>query len=163
MLGVLLGGWLTIKNQDRLWRHDHARQWRDIRLAIYRDFLSAYREYIAFTLEPTASISAVPHPRKPGALMPYFDASGRPYKERLEATKTAVRLVSELPDTLNALDALVARARDVAATRATHDVGHTPAEDFQKLWEAERAFLKTARQELGLPAMLRDATGRVWM
>ena len=41
---------------------DHARQWRNIRLSAYKDFLSAYREYIAFTVEPAAKIFTEPHP-----------------------------------------------------------------------------------------------------
>ncbi len=159
LLAVLLGGWLSIRNQDRLWRRDTARQWRDIRLSAYSDFLSAYREYIAFTLEPTAKISAVPHPRKPGELMPFFDAVGRPYKEKLEATKTAVRLVSELPKTGDALDALVRRARRIAAQRATHGARDMPPEDFQELWDAEHKFLTAARQEMGLAKAWRTGPG----
>jgi hypothetical protein len=150
LLAVLLGGWLTVRNQDRLWRHDHARQWREIRLATYRDFLTAYREYIAFTLEPTAKITAVPHPRHPGEMMPFFDQAGRPYKEKFEATLTAARLVSELPQTMEAITDLVRQARQVAALRAIYEPGETPADDFAELWDAERAFVGCARLELGL-------------
>jgi hypothetical protein len=28
LLGVALGGWLTVWNQDRMWRREHSRQWR---------------------------------------------------------------------------------------------------------------------------------------
>jgi hypothetical protein len=150
LLAVLLGGWLSIQNQNRLWQRDHARQWRDIRLSTYRDFLSAYREYIAFTLEPTANISARPHPRRAGDLMPYFDEVGRPYLEKLDATRTAVRLISELPGTGDALDVLVRRTRRIAAMRATHSAEEIPDKDWQRLWAAEHAFITAARQEVGL-------------
>jgi hypothetical protein len=158
LLAVLLGGWLSVRNQDRLWHRDHARQWRDIRLGTYRDFLSAYREYIAFTLDPAAKIIAIPHPRHTGEMMPFFDEAGRPYKEKLEATLAAARLVSELPQTMDAIRELVRRARQVAAARAIHDPGETPAEEFEELWAAERVFAGFARRELGLAEMPRDTT-----
>lgn len=44
MLAVLIGGWLTVRDQDRLWRRDQDRQWRDIRLNAYTDFIGAARE-----------------------------------------------------------------------------------------------------------------------
>jgi hypothetical protein len=92
LFGVLLGGLLTFRHQDRLWWRDHARHWRDIRLSTYKDFLSACRQYVTFTLEPTANIEAVPHPYNPGQVMPFFDEAGRPYKENLEASMMTVRL-----------------------------------------------------------------------
>ncbi|WP_128802511.1 MULTISPECIES: hypothetical protein [unclassified Streptomyces] len=159
LFAVLLGGWLSTRNQDRLWRREHARQWRDIRLAVYRDFLTAYRAYIAFAREPNATISAVPHPERPGTTMPFFDEIGRPYVERMEATETAARFVSEWPTTVNAVDKLVDRARRIAAARATHDAGAIPLEEFQKLWAAEGEFLTAARRELGLSPLPQGATG----
>ncbi|MGC4837647.1 hypothetical protein ACLQ3D_24415 [Micromonospora vinacea] len=73
MLAVLIGGWLTVRAQDRLWRRDQDRQWRDIRLNAYTDFIGAVREYVAHVLNPAARITAVPRPRDPGDLMPFFD------------------------------------------------------------------------------------------
>jgi hypothetical protein len=149
---------MSFRNQDRLWWRDHDRQWRDIRLATYNEFLSAYRQYVAFTLEPTANITSVPHPRVPGEQMPFFDDVGRPYKERLESTFTAVRLVSALPQTVNACIGVVTGARQIAAARAAHSERDLPSEPFRDLWSAEQAFLITARKELGLPAMSREPT-----
>ncbi|MEU1589714.1 hypothetical protein [Micromonospora sp. NPDC005710] len=63
MLAVLIGGWLTVRAQDRLWRRDQDRQWRDIRLSAYTDFIGAVREYVAHVLHPAARITAVPRPR----------------------------------------------------------------------------------------------------
>lgn len=156
LLGVLLGGWLSFRNQDRLWWRDHARQWRDVRLSTYNNFLTAYRQYVAFTLEPTANITAVPHPRLPEELMPFFDETGRPYKEKLEAAFTAVRLVSEFPDTVSTCIGVVICARQIAAARAHLSETDLPSEPFRELWLAEQAFLTTARQELGLQPMSRD-------
>ena len=150
LLGVALGGWLSVRNQDRMWHRDHARQWRDIRLSTYKDFLSAYREYIAYAQAPTAKITAVPHPTRDGEMMPFFDDDGRPYKEKLEATRMAVSLVSELPETRDALLLLMRRARSVAAARAVHSPGDITSEVFQELFAAHNAFVSAARRELGL-------------
>jgi len=150
LLGVALGGWLSLRNQDRSWKRDHARQWRDIRLATYRDFVAASREYVAYALEPTANIGAIPHPRNPDILMPYFDADGRPYRERLETASTAVGLVSESAETLRATGDVVRSVRRVAAARAGHSEPELPAQELEPLWSAQRAFLTAARRELGL-------------
>ncbi|MFD9302961.1 hypothetical protein ACFWCB_09800 [Streptomyces sp. NPDC060048] len=158
LLGVVVGGWLSIRNQDRLWHRDHARQWRDIRLAAYKDFVLAYRQYVAFALESTANITAVPHPRIPGELMPYFDQEGRPYKEGLEGASTAVRLVSESPDTLNAAADVVRSVRQIAAARATCSEAALPPEAFERLWTAQKAFLLATRKELGLVAAPRGGS-----
>ncbi|WP_157877960.1 hypothetical protein [Streptomyces torulosus] len=153
LLGVVLGGWLSIHNQDRLSRRDHARQWRDIRLAAYKEFAAAYRQYVAFVLDPSANITAVPNPRFPGELMPVFDQAGRPYKERLETAATAVRLVCESPDTLRATNNVVWSVRQIANTRATQSEAALPSETFIALWSVQQAFLLAARQELGLAAI----------
>lgn len=150
LLGVLVGGWLSVRNQDRLWHRDHARQWRDIRLAAYNDFLSAYRQYFAFTLEPEAKITTVVRPEVSEPL-PYFDENGRPYKEKMDAALMAARLVSERPETLAALNGLATGARGIAAARATQAADSIPQDRFQRLWEAQQAFLTAARVELGLP------------
>ncbi|MEU5262574.1 hypothetical protein [Amycolatopsis sp. NPDC021455] len=155
LLGVVLGGWLTLRNQDRSWSREHARQWRDIRLETYNEFLAAYRQYVAFTLEPTAKIAAIPHPRLPDQMMPFFDEAGRPYKEKFESALTAVRLVSDLPDTVRTCVYLVRAARQVAAARATLSEADLTSDSFANLWSAEKEFLAAAREELGLSAMPR--------
>lgn len=152
LLGVVLGGWLSIRNQERSWHRDHARQWRDIRLSAYNDFLSAFRHYIAFTLEPTAKIVNNPRPELPGEPMLVLDKDGRPYKEKLDSTLMAARLVSEKTETVQAIDVLVLNARKVAAARAEHLADDIPTEIFNELWAAQRTFVNAARQELGLAA-----------
>lgn len=150
LMAVVLGGWLTIRAQDRLWRRDHQRQWRDIRLAAYTSYLTAFREYVAYVLQPTARVLAVPRPRTPNDLMPFFDETGSAYKERLEATKTALRLISGRSGVVRASNAMVRHARSLAAGRATHDIDAIPPERFERLWSAEREFVLAAREELGL-------------
>jgi hypothetical protein len=152
MLAVLIGGWVTVRAQDRLWRRDQDRQWRDIRLKAYTEFLGATREFVAFTLNPQARIVAVPRPRDPGDLMPFFDDEGGRYRERLESTKTALRLVAGRPDVVRASSALVRQARVLASARAGAAVDSLPDEHFDALWQAERQFIEQARAELNLPA-----------
>ncbi|WP_285560822.1 hypothetical protein [Actinoplanes regularis] len=152
LLAVLVGGWLTVRAQDRLWRRDQDRQWRDIRLTAYTDFIGAVREYVAFALNPAARITAVPRPRAPGDLMPFFDDEGARYRERLESTKTALRLVAGRPEVVNESSALVRQARLLAAARAGSTADTLPPDRFDELWQAERRFLDVARAELGLPS-----------
>jgi hypothetical protein len=152
LAAVLLGGWLTVRAQDRLWRRDHQRQWRDIRLAAYTSYLTAFREYIAYVLRPNAVITAIPRPQPPNDLMPFFDEVGSGYKERFEAAKTALRLISGRPTVVRAANAMVRSARLLAAERASHEPGAIPSERFEHLWSAERDFVLAAREELGLDA-----------
>ncbi|KPI07966.1 hypothetical protein OK074_3734 [Actinobacteria bacterium OK074] len=153
LIGVALGGWLSLRNQDRMWKRDHERHWRDIRLRTYNDFLTALRRYVAFVNEANVQVTAVAHPRVPGEQLPSFDSEGRPYKEDLEAALMAVRLVSSRLETVRACIAVVAAARQVAAARATVPAGEVPAELFETLWTAEHELLNAARAEVELPAL----------
>jgi hypothetical protein len=157
MLAVLIGGWITVQAQDRLWRRDQDRQWRDIRLKAYTEFVGAVREYVAFTLTPDVHIIAVPRPRDPGDLMPFFDEAGGRYRERLESTKTALRLVAGHPEVVRESSALVREARLLASARASTTVDALPDERFDALWQAERRFIDAARAELSLPSALAGA------
>jgi hypothetical protein len=150
LFAVLLGGWLSVRNQDRTWRRDHSRQWRDIRLTVYQDFLSAYREYLAFVQDPAARISAVSHPRRGDDMMPFFDSEGRPHKERLEASRMAVNLVSEFPETIDALLYLMQRVRNLAAARATYAPAEIPQDLWTVLFTVHNDFVHATRRELGL-------------
>ncbi|MFJ9656159.1 hypothetical protein [Streptomyces microflavus] len=156
LIGVLLGGWLTVRNNDRMAQRENVRQWRDIRLLACNQFLTAHRKYVSFILEPTAVITAIPHPRDTAQLMPFFDESGRPYKEELESTFTAMRLVAENPETVRAGVQLVRGARRLAAARASLPESDLPSDDFQELWNAEQKFLNSMRAEIGLPPMPRQ-------
>ncbi|WP_037070114.1 hypothetical protein [Pseudonocardia acaciae] len=113
--------------------------------------MSAYRQFIAFTLEPTANITIAPHPRKTGESMPFFDETGRPYRENLESAMMAIRLVSDLPETVVAHRNLVTLARRVASARGTSTEREIPSELFVDLWKAEQEFVTAARREMDLP------------
>jgi hypothetical protein len=150
LIAVALGGWLTSRAQERIWQRDHQRQWRDIRLTAYTGYLAAFREYIAYVLQPATRVLGVPRPREPHDLMPFFDEAGSAYKERLESTKTTLRLIAGRPGVVQASNAMVRHARLLATDRATRDVDEIPAERFEGLWSAEREFVLAVREELGL-------------
>ncbi|WP_327149299.1 hypothetical protein [Nocardia sp. NBC_01329] len=152
LIGVLVGGWITIRNQDRQWQREHARQWRDIRLSTYAEFVSAYREYVAFALEPTANIVVRPHPRVP-ELMPFFDGAGRPYKERLEAAMASMRLVCESDASKLSSSRVVSAVRQIAAARSTTSADAVDPALFAELYAAQYEFINTARAEIGLTAL----------
>ncbi|AQZ64410.1 hypothetical protein BKM31_25740 [[Actinomadura] parvosata subsp. kistnae] len=67
-----------------------------------------------------------------------------------------MKLVVELPATMDAHYTVVRRARAVAAARAEYEAKDIPTENFERLWAAEWAFLTSARLELGLPVIARD-------
>jgi hypothetical protein len=117
-------------------------------LAAFNEFASAYREYIAFVLDPAARIQAAQHPRRSDELFPVFDEEGRRDRERLESASMALRLVAESPHTLRECKAIVVIARRIAAARATHSATALPSDDFHELWDAQRRFVLAARQEL---------------
>jgi hypothetical protein len=150
LLGVLLGGWVTVKNQDRLWNREHARQWRDARLATYKEFLDASASYVAFSIEPTSNITAMPNIRFPGLLIPVFDEIGRPYKERLDSAQQAVRLLADSNETIEAAFDVVRYARDLAAATATHSPAQAPPETFERLFAAQKALVRAFRTDIGL-------------
>lgn len=158
LAGVLLGGWLTIRNHDRQWRREHQREWREIRLRTYDEFVAAYRQYVAFAVDPAAHITAVPHPWRAGQLMPFFDEAGRPYKERLESAWVSTRLTYESMEAASASLRVLTAARQVAAARGTSGASDIPSELFKELWAAQDAFVAAARTELGL-AVLAEAQG----
>jgi len=151
LLGVVLGGWLTARNQDRTWRREHASQWRDIRLSAYSDFVSAYRQFVAFAMEPGAKITAKPNPRNASKILPFFDEQGRPYKERLEAAAVRVLVVSESSDTMRTSNDVVEGVRRIAAARATHSETDVPDDVFASFFSAQTAFLSAVRRDLDLP------------
>jgi hypothetical protein len=107
---------------------------------------------VAYVLLPSTVITAVPRQRPPNDLMPFFDEQGNGYKERLESAKTALRLVSDNPAVVEASQRMVRCARQLAVHRATNEPGALPADGFDDLWAAERAFVAAARLELGLGA-----------
>jgi hypothetical protein len=83
--------------------------------------------------------------------MPFFDSDGRPYKEKLEATRMTVNLVSERLETRDALFLLMRRVRALAGARAVHSPDQIPNELFRRVFEAHNAFMSATRKELGLP------------
>jgi hypothetical protein len=83
-------------------------------------------------------------------MMPFFDADGRPHKEKLEASRMAVNLVSEFPETIDALLYLMQRVRNLAAARATYIPADIPQDLWNALFVVHNDFVAATRRELGL-------------
>lgn len=98
----------------------------------------------------------MPHPRYPGELIPFFDEAGRPYKERLEGEFAAVRVVSELQETVHSANRVVIAVRQIAAARATVAEADIPLDAFKNLAAAEQELLSAIRRELGLASWAED-------
>jgi hypothetical protein len=88
--------------------------------------------------------------------MPFFDADGRPFREKLESARMLATLVSMNPETRDAIFLLMRRVRAIAAARATKLPGEVGDDFFQNLFAAHKAFMVAARKELGLPDMPGD-------
>jgi hypothetical protein len=153
LLGVLLGGFITVRNQERMWIREHDRQWRDIRLRAFDDFVAAYRGMMAYIRSPDVEITSTPHPRRPGEWIPYFSESGRPIREQLEVTISKIRLIALSDDTPKHAHQVVYALRDLAAARAQHPHDEMPDDLFVRLFAAQQRFLTAARAEVGLPEL----------
>lgn len=150
LLGVALGGVLSVRNADRSWRRNHTQQWRDIRLTAYGDFVSAIRQYFVFAVDPDTRVLSMTRGNLPSDPIPIFGEAGRLYNEKLDATMLSVRLVSEHLKTVTAANELVRRARLLAAARATYSIDELPGELFDCMLRAQYEFVQVARLELGL-------------
>lgn len=150
LAAVALGAWLAGRAQDRGWRRDHAQRWRDIRLERYIAFLDAVREYVVYVQQPEATITVIKRPQHPHNLMPRLEEDGAAYTQRLDSTKTAVRLVTSNDKVFQASRDLVDAARQLAVGIATDAPGMAVSEHFQQVWKAERSVIRHTRTELGL-------------
>lgn len=153
LLGVTLGGYVTIRNQERMWKREHDRQWRDIRLQAFDDFVTAYRGMMAYISSPEAGITSTPHPRRAGEWIPYFSESGQLFRERLEIAVSRLRLVVLSGDTSRCAHAVVYALRDLAAARAEHPHDGMPDDLYLRFFEVQQRFLTAARAEVGLPEL----------
>jgi hypothetical protein len=86
-------------------------------------------------------------------MMPYFDENGRPYREKLEAARMKVFLVTESPEVIDTSRFLMRRVRNLAGLRAEYKPGQIPEKAFQDLFDSHNAFTAAARNELGLIAI----------
>lgn len=153
LLGVLLGGIITIRNQERLWVREHERQWRDIRLRVFEDFIAACRGTVAYISSPDAKIKSAPHPQRQGDSIPFYDEIGTPIRERMDAAVTKIRLISSSSETANSAHQMVFSIRDLAAARATYVHDEMPHELWLRVFENQQKFLLAARNELNLPEL----------
>lgn len=150
VLAVLIGGWLSSRAQFRQSEKQDDSNWRAVRIAKYAQFLTAYRQYIAYALDPEAKISAVPHPRLPNTMMPFFDATGRRYREQLEAARAELLLACVDDAVEHATLMLLRQARSIAASRHNTAATDIPPQQFEALWTLEREVINQARKDLGL-------------
>jgi hypothetical protein len=155
LLGAGIGAFIPFYRDKRLWKRESEKYWLDTRLATYKELLSAHRQYLAYVMLPDTLIEALPHPRFPGELMPFFDEKGRPVVERHDAAFSALRLVAMSQPTEQAMANLVTSARQVACARAEMQPKQLGSGLFEKTSSYEQAFINEARRELGLPELER--------
>ena len=149
LLGGVMGGWFAFFRDKRAWLHEHEKHWQETRLETYKEFLTAHREYLAYVMLDTTRIEARMHPRL-DEMMPFFDADGRPVRQRQEAAFTALRLVTLNQETEAAMVKLVTSARQIACARAEYDPKSIHSDLFAATSRYEQEFINAARRELGL-------------
>jgi hypothetical protein len=149
LLGVFVGGWVAHRGQARAWKREDQRYLVDTRRQTYSVFVSAVRAYIAYAQSPRASVTAIDDPLT-GVPIPILDETGTSYRERVHVANASVRLVADSAVTIEHARQLSRAVRRAVAARAEHGPGRIPDEIYRALWESERQFINTARQELGM-------------
>jgi hypothetical protein len=152
LAGVGFGSLLSSRAQDRAWRREEQRLWRDVRRTTYGDFTAAVRQYRLYVTGPDAWIEVWTHPDG-GRLVPGIGPEGAEYQEHMEAAFTAVQMTARIQETVDRAHLLASIARRVAVARAIYGAGHVPSDLDESLFTAERDFLNSARRDLGLPDM----------
>ena len=149
LAGVGLGGLLSWRAQDRAWRREEVRLWRDARRNTYADLVAAVRQYRTYATRPDAHIELWTHPDG-RRLVPGIGPEGAKYQETLEAAFTAVQMLAQDQETVNRAHVLTSIARRVAVARAIYGAGAVPSDLDESLFAAETDFLNLARRDLGL-------------
>ncbi|MEV1173865.1 hypothetical protein [Nonomuraea sp. NPDC049784] len=149
LAGVGLGGLLSSRAQDRAWKREEQRRWRDARRTTYADFVTAVREYRSFVSGPDARVEVWMHPEGT-RLTPAIGQDGAAYQTKMEASFTAVQMAAQDQETLNRAHFLASIARRVAVARAVYGPGQVPSDLDESLFTAEHGFLNSARRDLGL-------------
>jgi hypothetical protein len=149
LFGAGIGAWIPFFSDKRTWQREHEKHWQDTRLETYKEFLTAHREYLAYVMLDSTIIEARSHPRYE-EMIPFFDAEGRPVRQRQEPAFTALRLVAMSQQTETAMVKVVTSVRQVACARAEHDPKNILSELFAAVSRYEEEFIVAARREMGL-------------
>ncbi|MFE0155192.1 hypothetical protein ACFWY5_49205 [Nonomuraea sp. NPDC059007] len=152
LAGVGLGGLLSSRAQDRAWKREEQRRWREARRSTYGDFVAAVREYRSFVSGPDTSVEVWMHPDGT-RLIPAIGPGGAEYQTKMEAAFTAVQMVARDQETVDKAHFLAGIARRVAVARVVYGPGKVPSDLDESLFTAERDFLNSARRDLGLNDM----------
>ncbi|MGH3391041.1 MAG: hypothetical protein ACRDOO_19405 [Actinomadura sp.] len=149
LAGVGFGGLLSARAQDRAFRREERRLWRDARRRTYGEFVAAVRQYRTYVTGPDARIEVWAHPGG-GRLVPGIGSEGAACQERMEAAFTAVQMMAPDQETVDKAHLLTSIARRVAVAGAVHGAGQVPGDLDESLFAAERDFLNSVRHDLGL-------------
>ncbi|MEV0611725.1 hypothetical protein AB0I81_00255 [Nonomuraea sp. NPDC050404] len=149
LAGVGLGGLLASRAQERAWKREEQRRWRDARRTAYGEFVAAVREYRSFVSRPDARVEVWLRPDGT-RLIPAIGPEGAEHQTKMEASFTAVQMVARDQETVNKAHYLAGLARRVAVARAVHRPGQVPGDLDESLFTAEHDFLNSARRDLGL-------------
>jgi hypothetical protein len=149
LLGVAVGGLLSFRSQDRAWRREDLQRLRNDRQQAYARMAAAAREYRSYAMRRDAVIEIVSHPDGV-RLIPLFGNDGTHFKQALESAYAELKLVAVDQEIVGTAAMLARMMRRCAVARVLHDGGLVGEKIDTAIWTAERAFIDTARRELGL-------------
>ena len=152
LLGVWIGGRLTLRTQRASWERADQQHWRDMRHAAYTEFLGAIRDYRSYIGRSSTKIGARKH-TDGLRLMPEFEPSSSHHIQRLDAAFAQVQLVSPDQGTVDAARRAARISRRVAVAKALEESAVIPYEFDLQFWEAQLAFVNAVRLEFDLPTI----------
>lgn len=147
LAGVVLGGALAARGQARMWSREELRRWSSERRATYGRFVTTARQFRGYLAGTDVNIGVVRAPDGVG-LVPHFEPFGTEHRQRLDAAFIDVQLIGT-DAAVVAAEAVYRISFRVAVARGIHG-RIIPDWVGERFSAAERAFVNTVRQELGL-------------
>jgi hypothetical protein len=152
LIGVWIGGQLTLKTQRASWERAERQHWRDTRQVAYTEFLGAIRDYRSYIGRTTTTIGVRQH-ADGRRLMPEFEPSGSQHIQRLDAAFAQVQLVSPDQTTVDAARFAARVSRRTAVAKALNNSSSIPYDFDVQFWDAQLSFVNAVRAEFSLPAV----------
>jgi hypothetical protein len=140
LIGVVLGSWLTQRQERRRWHHEGTQQQRAERRDVFARYVAAARTWQSNVMQPSIAIAT----GQDG--IPYADA-GEAFGQTIRAL-AEIRLVAAEPQTIQAAMAWERALRELSTTRAAAHPSPVPDPSLRQVTESEHAFILAARRAL---------------
>jgi hypothetical protein len=153
LLGVLLGGLLTSRNQRQIWQREQQQAEREAVRNACSEYVSATRRFASYIKDINTTVTTVPGLAADEDPIHVVDDPS--FHFDLERASAAVLLAVRTSETVERARDLRRALADLAVARAAHPQAALPSERLTVLRATEAAFINAARAELGAPALAR--------